>query len=425
MLPLRRSTRTAGGLSFSKADTVTVQTHGHVPISLEGPVLWTHVWSDVVIGASYVVIALALAHFVHQARRDIPFRVVFVAFGLFIVTCGFTHFMGIWTLWEPDYWLAGGVKVVTAAASVSTALAMPFTVPRALSTIRDAKFARQHELEAARAAGLEEQNLILQEERATAEAIAVELELANDDLVGALEAAREARFEAEAAYRSANQFLATISHELRTPLNAIIGYEQLLAEEITGPITDAQRIQLTRIRDSATHLTGIIDELLTLARVEAGRASLHESEVVVQELIGSAVALLEPLAREKGLRLEAQMPEGEVPLRTDAIKFRQVLINVVGNAVKFTHHGSVKVRLDVQDTHVEVVVRDTGIGIPPEHAERVYEPFWQIEQTKTRAYGGVGLGLSVSQRLIELLGGSIRFESNPAGGTTFFVQHPR
>lgn len=132
--------------------------------------LWTHVVSDILIGASYVVISLALAYLVHRARRDIPFSVVFVAFGLFIITCGLTHFMEVWTLWNPIYWVSGGVKAVTAVASVATAAAMPVTVPRVLNTLRDAKLSRERELAHARAAALQEQNDLLQ-------AQAVELEM--------------------------------------------------------------------------------------------------------------------------------------------------------------------------------------------------------------------------------------------------------
>ncbi|HEX8271346.1 MAG TPA: HAMP domain-containing sensor histidine kinase [Longimicrobiaceae bacterium] len=395
------------------------------------PLLWTHVVSDVLIGLSYVVISFALAYLVHRARRDIPFSVVFVAFGLFIVTCGMTHFVEVWTLWDPVYWFSGGVKVVTAAASVATAAAMPFTVPAVLTTIRTARQAREHEVAAARAAALEEHNELLQEQaleleqqREEAEALAEELEEANEQLRRALAEAEEARRAAEEADRTKSAFLATMSHELRTPLNAIIGYEKLLEEEIVGPVTDTQKGQLRRIGASAGHLLGLIDEILTLARIEAGREEVRPEPVRLGEVVWSAAAMVEPLAAARGLRFTVAGPEPDAVLRTDPGKLRQVLLNLLGNAVKFTDAGEVALEARSAGGYVEVAVRDTGPGIAPEHLERIWDAFWQVEQTTTRAHEGSGLGLAVSRRLAGLLGGEIRVESAPGRGSTFTVRLP-
>jgi signal transduction histidine kinase len=396
------------------------------------PLLWTHVASDVLIGASYVVISVALAYLVHRARRDIPFSVVFVAFGLFIVTCGLTHFMEVWTLWDPVYWISGGVKVVTAAASVATAAAMPFTVPAALTTIRTARQAREHEVAAARAAALEEHNELLQEQaleleqqREEAEALAEELEEANEQLRLALDEAREARRQAEEASQAKSAFLATMSHELRTPLNAIIGYEQLLEDGIVGPVTATQQGHLRRIRSSAGHLLGLIDEILSLARIEAQREAVSLAPVELAEVVRSAAAMVEPLAAAKGLGFVVAEPEPDVVVDTDAGKLRQVLLNLLSNAVKFTSAGEVALEARAGAGHVELVVRDTGPGIAPEHLERIWDAFWQVEQTTTRAHEGSGLGLAVSRRLVELLGGEIRVASAPGEGSAFTVRLPR
>jgi signal transduction histidine kinase len=233
----------------------------------------------VLIGLAYVVISLALVTLVHRARRDIPFHVLFVAFGLFIVACGMTHFMEIWTLWQPVYWLSGGVKVVTAVASVTTAAVMPRAVPRVLATIRDAGLARERAVAAARAVALEEQNTVLgaqarelerqnellqdqalelEHQGEEAQRLAEELERTNRELRGALAVADAARARAEAASRARSEFLAVMSHELRTPLNAVGGHAELIELGVHGPISDAQRVALGRIQQSQRHLLTLI-----------------------------------------------------------------------------------------------------------------------------------------------------------------------
>jgi signal transduction histidine kinase len=396
------------------------------------PLLWTHVVSDFLIGASYVAISLALAYLVHRARRDIPFSVVFVAFGLFIIACGFTHFIEIWTLWKPVYWVSGGVKAVTAAASVATAAFMPLTVPRVLTTLRDAKLSRQRELAEARAAALQEQNDLLQaqavelnEQRETAQELAIQLEQANEQLSWALAEAQEALRRAEAADRAKGDFLATMSHELRTPLNAIIGYEQLLEDELFGPVNPQQQTQLRRIYTSADHLRGLVDEVLTLSRADAGHESLALEEVDVAGAVQSVAEMTAPLAAEKGLRFSVQRPPSGLALRTDPGKLRQVLLNLLSNAIKFTDRGEVMLQAREEGGAVVFVVRDTGIGVSPENLSKIFDPFWQVEQSHTRTYGGSGLGLAVSQRLARLLGGEVTAESAPGQGSTFTLRLPR
>ncbi|HZG44511.1 MAG TPA: HAMP domain-containing sensor histidine kinase, partial [Longimicrobium sp.] len=395
------------------------------------PLLWTHVLSDFLIGASYVAISLALAYLVHRARRDIPFSVVFVAFGLFIIACGFTHFMEIWTLWQPVYWLSGGVKAVTAAASVATAAFMPVTVPRVLTTLRDAKLSRQRELAEARAVALQEHNEALQAQavelnaqRETAQELARRLERTNEQLRWALEEAQEALRRAEAADNAKGDFLATMSHELRTPLNAIIGYGQLLEEGLFGPVTDQQKTQLRRIHGSADHLRGLVDEVLTLSRVDAGHENVSTGDVDVAEAVHDAAGMTAPQAAEKGLRFTVVPPADGLAIRTDAGKLRQVLLNLLSNAIKFTDTGEVVLEAREEDGGVVFVVRDTGIGISHENLSRIFDPFWQVEQSHTRTYGGSGLGLAVSRRLARLLGGEVTAASTPGQGSTFTLRLP-
>jgi signal transduction histidine kinase len=357
--------------------------------------LWTHVTADFLIGTAYVVISISLAWLVHRIRSDIPFSWVFVAFGLFIITCGATHFMEIWTLWQPVYWLSGGVKVLTAVASVATAAAMPFTVPPIVATVRDARLARERELAEARAAVLEEQNVILQ---------------------GALERAK-------AADQAKSAFLRTMSHELRTPLNAIMGYEQLIESELSGPVTDMQREQLGRINRSAAHLLTLVDDVLTMARGEVDAAPIHIERVDLPELIESAVEMVEEQASAKGLSIIVD-PVPARAFETDAGRIRQILLNLLGNAVKFTNEGSITIAVDVLPDAVAFHVRDTGIGIEADHHEDVFAPFWQREQTTTRHQGGSGLGLAVSRQLARSFGGDITVESEPGRGSTFTLILP-
>lgn len=235
----------------------------------------------------------------------------------------------------------------------------------------------------------------------------------------------ELRRQAQAANESKSAFLATMSHELRTPLTAVIGYEELLASGITGPITDAQGAQLGRIKRSAGHLLSLIDEVLTYARVEAHREVVTREPVTVAQLVDAATTLITPLAEAKGLAFAVHAPERPLTLSTDPLKARQILVNLLGNAVKFTARGEIALAVREDGEAVIFQVRDTGIGIAPEHLDRIFDPFWQVQQKPTRTVGGTGLGLSVAHRLARLLGGDVTAESTVGEGSTFTLRLPR
>ena len=237
-------------------------------------------------------------------------------------------------------------------------------------------------------------------------------------------AEQRARLEAESATRAKSDFLAVMSHELRTPLTSILGYQELIADGISGPVTDLQRQQLSRIEASALHLLGLIDELLTFSRLETGHETVQVSLVDVAALLDDAAALVAPLAAAKGLPVVVEPRPDGFAVTTDAVKLRQVLVNLLSNAIKFTEHGAVTLGAQLAGDDVEIAVRDTGIGIAPEHLERIFEPFRQIEQHSTRRAGGTGLGLSVTRRLLGLLGGTIAVESTVGQGSTFRVRVP-
>lgn len=236
--------------------------------------------------------------------------------------------------------------------------------------------------------------------------------------------AEHARAEAERANNAKSEFLAVMSHELRTPLTAIIGYEELLSDGITGPVNEAQKSQLGRIKASAGHLLELIDQILGFARADVGREKINVQDVKLTEMLRSAASFVEPMAAAKKISLTIKLPDEEIVVRTDQGKVMQIVVNLLGNAVKFTDHGGVTLRAASQNGAAIVDVIDTGVGIAPEHIEQVFEPFWQVEQAITRRTGGTGLGLSVSRRLALMLGGDVTVNSTVGEGSRFTLILP-
>jgi signal transduction histidine kinase len=236
--------------------------------------------------------------------------------------------------------------------------------------------------------------------------------------------AEVARAEAERANNSKTDFLAVMSHELRTPLTAIMGYEELLSDGITGPVTELQRQQLGRINASARHLLGLIDEILTFARVDIGRERIRWESMSVNHTIADSAALVEPMAAAKSIDFIVDLLEEDQAIQTDGTKLRQMLVNLLSNGIKFTENGEVRVGCAVSDGILAVSIADTGVGIPAENIEEVFELFWQAEQTATRKTGGTGLGLSVTRKLARLLGGDVTVASRVGMGTTFLLTLP-
>lgn len=235
---------------------------------------------------------------------------------------------------------------------------------------------------------------------------------------------REAMERTEVASRAKSEFLAAISHELRTPLSAVIGYMDLLQGEMVGPVSALQKNYLGRVRAAARHLLEIIEEILTFSRVEAGKEEVHLEPVDVAELARSADVLFEPEALRKGIGLRVVLPDGPLEMCTDATKLRQILLNLLGNAVKFTDAGEVVLELDCEAEVARFQVRDTGPGIAPADCERIFEPFTQLDGSWKRAKGGTGLGLPLSRRLAGLLGGTLTMESAVGRGTCFTLLVP-
>ena len=225
---------------------------------------------------------------------------------------------------------------------------------------------------------------------------------------------------AEEANLSKTQFLATMSHELRTPLNAIGGYVELLEMGVRGTITDLQRSDLARIQASQRHLLGLINEVLNYAKLGTGTVEYDVSDVSVAEALAAAEALVAPQAAAKGLTLQVADCAPGITARADAEKLRQVLANLLSNAVKFTEAGGrVEITCELEQERVLVQVRDTGIGIPTDKLENIFDPFVQVRSDLTRTAEGTGLGLAISRDLARGMGGDLAATSTPGAGSVF------
>lgn len=238
------------------------------------------------------------------------------------------------------------------------------------------------------------------------------------------QSAQEARIAAEAANKAKTDFLANVSHELRTPLNAVIGFSDMLREQIFGPLNAKQLEYVEDINSSGQHLLDLITDILDMSKVESGHMELEYSSFDVRDLITGAMAIVAPRAREKEIALEHVVAADLGVIRADARRIKQVVLNVMSNAVKFTPPGGrVEVSAVREAGHLRVAISDTGIGIPPDHLESVFRPFHRVETNKEYA-SGTGLGLSLSRQLVELHGGVIGVESTLGEGSTFTVSIP-
>jgi signal transduction histidine kinase len=235
----------------------------------------------------------------------------------------------------------------------------------------------------------------------------------------------EAKEKAESASKAKSEFLAAISHELRTPLTAILGYADLLQSEISGPVNPVQQDHLERITAGTWHLIKIIEEILTFSRVDAQKYEVTLEPVNVSDIINQTAALLQHQAAEKGISLDIEIAEPSLIIETDALKLRQIVMNLLGNAIKFTERGAIMVTARATEEMLAIRVIDTGPGVPEAMSNLIFEPFVQADQSATRAKGGTGLGLALSRGLAELLGGQLTLEHSTAAGSSFLLQIPR
>lgn len=365
--------------------------HGHCYLWKPG-LVWMHVSSDVLIALAYLSISATLVYFVHKSRREIPFHWMFLAFGAFIVACGMTHVMEVWTLWHPMYWLAGVIKVITAFVSVVTALALPPLVPQALSLIETAHLSEKRN-----------QNL---------QAANQKLETLYDQL--------------KELDHLKTQFFANVSHELRTPLALILGLtEQLFSSD---EVSRKHHKDIEIIDRNARLLLKQVNDLLDVSKLAEGQMQLHYSAVDVANLVRLMAANFDGIAKEQNIDFIVDTPERMIA-EVDIEKTERILLNLLSNAFKFTQKGGkIKCCLSQSENRDSpwaiLQVQDSGIGIAPELREEIFERFRQGDGGLSRKFGGTGLGLAIVKEFVELQGGFVTLEEAPEGGALFRVEFP-
>jgi signal transduction histidine kinase/CheY-like chemotaxis protein len=440
--------------------------------------LWLRGVPDGFIAVAYYAIAFQLLYLALR-RRSSQFRMIYRLICAFAFAAGTMHLMDVWTLWNPDYWLLGGVKALTAIFAIVAAIVLTSVIPKTLAMRAPAeleeinrelvearaaalKLAREKDL-AARAADAASRELALVRElalsRHAAVASAAELKLARSearDLAGAhnanVTAAELARVLAEtrtlaeardvavaraaelgvardAALESArlkSEFLANMSHEIRTPLNGIVGMSELLCDT---KLTADQRQFADIIGNSADSLLTIVNQILDFSKIAAGKLVFEEIDFELAPTIEAAVnTLLAERAAKKGLELVLSI-DPEIPgfIRGDPVRLRQVLTNLLGNAIKFTERGEIVVSVSLisatsHEVELQFQITDTGIGVSADAQRGLFQPFYQADGSTTRKYGGTGLGLAISAQLVEHMGGRIEMESELGKGARFFFR---
>ncbi|MGV0104473.1 histidine kinase [Nostoc sp. DSM 114160] len=374
--------------------------HGHCYLWQTG-LVWLHIISDATIALAYYSIPFLLISFIYK-RKDVPFNGVFLLFGAFIIACGTGHLMDIWTLWHPNYWVAGSLKALTAIISIYTAFALFYLMPQALTLPSPSQ--------------LEVINRALSTEIVERKRIEKELRLAEEV--------------AQNSSQAKSEFLANMSHELRTPLNGILGYTQILQR--TESLSQKGRKGVSIIYQCGSHLLTLINDVLDLSKIEARKLELYSVDFYLPAFIDSVTEISRIRAEQKVIAFHVQLdPDLPTGIHTDEKRLRQVLINLLSNAIKFTNQGSVTFKVKVinqqlnTNGHTNYKIRfeviDTGAGIIPEQAQKIFQPFEQVGNQK-RQSEGTGLGLAISQNIVLLMGGQIQVQSELGKGSTFWFE---
>ncbi len=270
-----------------------------------------------------------------------------------------------------------------------------------------------------------ERNQLYEQLKLASEELEGKVREATGELANQNELLRRQALELEQASAAKSQFLANVSHELRTPLNAILGYAAMTLQGVSGELSAPQRRNLSRIDANARHLLTLINEILDITRIEAGRMPIQIVNFNLPDLVREVTTELEPIIAKSGLQVISKLPSDLPTLRTDRQKVKQILVNLLSNALKFTPQGSITIKAQVSARQmVSVAVVDTGIGIPKGDQVKIFEDFRQVDQTPRRAYGGTGLGLSICRRLTTMLRGTLKVDSKLGHGSVFTLTLP-
>jgi signal transduction histidine kinase len=360
--------------------------HGHCYFWEPG-VLWLQVLTNGLIGISYVLIASTLAYLVKKGRF-VPFKGMALAFGLFIMSCGVTHFMDIFVIWTPAYWLDGWIRAFTAFVSFATALILFPLVPKALSVARGARAAREH---------------------------GIKLESAVDELKRMYEKATELD-------QLKTQFFSNVSHELRTPLTLILGPAEKLRS--APNLTEAQKHDLDVVLRNGQALLKHVNDLLDVSRLEAGKTVLHYKKVNLDGLVRQVASQFESIARDRGMSFTVPAAE-PISAELDADKIQRVVLNLLSNAFKFTGtNGQISCRVAREGQDGIIEVSDSGPGVRPDERDIIFQRFRQSQGGLSRKFGGTGLGLAIVKDFVELHHGNVSVTDAPQGGALFTVRLP-
>jgi signal transduction histidine kinase len=384
--------------------------HGHCYL-WQPALVWLQVISNSAIGLAYLLISGTLAYLVYRVR-NLPFRFVYLAFGLFIVSCGVTHFMDVLTIWQPRYWLDGALRAFTAVASVGTALLLPMLVPQVVSLVRGASAAHTFFREE------------LPSREGNLESLTHEVASRHRELKAVQGSLQKARDEAVQVSELRTNFLSLVSHELRTPLTSMrLQLDRLSREGSVGSNEKANQL-ISKIGLSSRRLEELVNSLLEYARIQSGKIELRAEWVPVATLMTEIVEELRPQAEQKQLDLRLASLSHDLKVQADPRMMRLVLTNLVSNALKYTDKGSVAVMAHLEAGMLEMVVTDTGPGIPKEAHALIFEPFEQLDTPQHRQMPGVGLGLALIRQMAHAMGGHVALTSEVGRGSTFKVTLP-